>query len=56
MAIKSSSKKTLIFKAPEEATLVADVFGAEVAGVEWCVPEEVPDAWVSDDGWRLIAA
>ena len=48
MAIKSSSKKTLILRAPE-ATLVLDEF--VTGGVDWL---DVPEAWVREEGCRFI--
>ena len=43
MAIRSSSKKTLIFNAPDAETFVMDVLCGSEGGVDVCVMEE---------GWR----
>ena len=48
MAIRSSSKKTLILRAPE-ATFVLEEF--VTGGVDRF---EIPEAWVKDEGGRLL--
>lgn len=54
--MQSSSNHILTLNAPEAETLVVEALGAELAGVERCVPDEVADASVRFDGCLLICA
>lgn len=52
--MQSSSNHILTLNAPEAATLVVDALGAELAGVDRWVPDEVADASVRLDGCLLM--
>ena len=56
IAIRSSSKKTLILSAPEATFVVEELVGAGVAEADCWPPDEVAEACVMEDGCRLIEA